>query len=305
MRKILTITLGLSLSSIAAASPPTNEESATPASLPRELPGLENVLLVMDGLVNGSAPHGDAGFDSLRGIGIKTILSVDGAAPDTARAEVRGMRYVHLPIAYGGIDEEQGLRIIRAVRDLPKPIYIHCFHGKHRSPSAAAFAAAGLGRMSNDDAVAFMRKAGTSDRYAKLYRAVQTKQAVDPATIDKASADFPACFKLADYVRQMAALGVFWDELDEAQKAGWSAPADHPDLHAPSLADALVDALNAAAANPVITTKPVDFREMMAQSLESARALAAAVTRDDKQESDARLAALRQSCQACHTKYRD
>ncbi len=111
-----------------------------------EHPGLHNVINFSDQLINGSAPEGDRGFDSLKALGIKTIICVDGATPDAARAEARGMRYVHLPIGYDGIDETEGLKLIRAIRDLPQPIYIHCYHGVHRSPAAAAASSAGLNR---------------------------------------------------------------------------------------------------------------------------------------------------------------
>ena len=300
-----TIGIGLIFLMTAGGRSIALDEPAGATSLPRQLPGLDNVLLVMDGLINGSAPQGDAGFDSLRKLGVKTILSVDGAAPDVVRAEARGIRYVHLPIAYGGIAEDQGLRIIRAIRDLPKPIYIHCFHGTHRSPSAAAFAAVGLGRLSNNEAVAFMHQAGASEKYANLYRAVETGKPVDPAAIEKVAPEFPTCFTLPDFVRRMSAIGTTWEQLEETQRAAWAAPADHPDLHPRSLGEALFAALGDAAGDSLVGTKPADFREMVLRSQEFARALAAALTRGDKSETDKHFASLKHSCQACHTKYRD
>lgn len=68
---------------------------------PIDLPGLHNVMRISDQLINGSSPEGDAGFTSLRSLGIKTILSVDGARPDLVRAKKVGIRYAHLPISYG------------------------------------------------------------------------------------------------------------------------------------------------------------------------------------------------------------
>src|SRR5215510_11511668 len=69
-----------------------------PGGKPVDMPGLHNVIHVADRLFSGGAPEGDAGFDSLKKLGIKTILSVDGARPEVARAKQHGMRYVHLPI---------------------------------------------------------------------------------------------------------------------------------------------------------------------------------------------------------------
>ena len=77
-------------------------------SAPKNFPGLSNVVAFHDGFYSGSAPAGDAGFDSLSSLGIKTILSVDGAMPDVELADKYGMRYVHLPIGYDGFDDEIG-----------------------------------------------------------------------------------------------------------------------------------------------------------------------------------------------------
>lgn len=48
----------------------------------RDLAGLHNVVLFHEGFYSGSAPEGDEGFNTLASIGIKTIISVDGAIPE-------------------------------------------------------------------------------------------------------------------------------------------------------------------------------------------------------------------------------
>lgn len=100
-------------------------------------PGLHNVFRITDKLLSGSVPEGDLGFQTLQKLGVKTIITVDGAKPDVERAKKFSMRYVHLPIGYDGVPADQGLRLAKAVRDLPGLIYMHCHHGKHRSPAAA------------------------------------------------------------------------------------------------------------------------------------------------------------------------
>ena len=74
---------------------------------PRDYPGICNAVTYHDGYVSGSVPEGDAGFDTLAAMGVKTIISVDGAVPEVERATVRGMRYIHLPIGYNGVDEKR------------------------------------------------------------------------------------------------------------------------------------------------------------------------------------------------------
>src|SRR5205814_5083001 len=67
------------------------------AAKPAELPGLHHVFRVDHKLYSGAAPEGDAGLGSLRALGIRTVISVDGARPDVTRAQRFGLRYVHLP----------------------------------------------------------------------------------------------------------------------------------------------------------------------------------------------------------------
>src|SRR5690242_3938505 len=96
-----------------AAAPPGRaaEEPAAPDPARVEAAGLHNVYRITDRLYSGSSPDGDEGFRSLQQLGIKTILSVDGARPDVALAHKYGMRYVHLPIGYDGMPRDQALRI--------------------------------------------------------------------------------------------------------------------------------------------------------------------------------------------------
>src|SRR5688572_19279104 len=69
--------------------------------------GIENLwkLPLADGgvLYSGGQPDGDAGFASLEKLGVKTVISVDGARPEIDVAKSHGMRYVHLPIGYNDV----------------------------------------------------------------------------------------------------------------------------------------------------------------------------------------------------------
>src|SRR5262245_5214765 len=69
---------------------------------PLEVPGLHNVFRVSERVYSGSSPDGDAGFAALEKLGVKTIISVDGAKPDAEAAGRHGLRYVHLPFGYDG-----------------------------------------------------------------------------------------------------------------------------------------------------------------------------------------------------------
>src|SRR5262245_41464410 len=59
---------------------------------PRAFPGLHNVCRVSGKLISGGVPEDDEGFASLHKLGVKTIISVDGARPDVERARRLGFR---------------------------------------------------------------------------------------------------------------------------------------------------------------------------------------------------------------------
>jgi len=94
---------------------------------PVDLPGIHNAVAYHDGFISGSSPDEDAGIDTLAAMGIKTIITVDGAKPDVAKAAARGIRYIHLPFGYNGFDEARKLKLTRATRDAlaQGPVYIH------------------------------------------------------------------------------------------------------------------------------------------------------------------------------------
>src|SRR5687768_16523197 len=75
--------------------------AAIPAFAPVPDQGrLHNGHVVTAKVISGAQPEGEASFRALGELGVKTIISVDGAQPDVAGAKQFGMRYVHLPIGY-------------------------------------------------------------------------------------------------------------------------------------------------------------------------------------------------------------
>lgn len=198
---------------------------------PRDFPGLHNVIRVSEALFSGSVPEGDDGFRSVKNLGILTIVTVDGANPDVDRARNFDLRYVHLPISYDGVPRDQALRIARAVRDLPGPVYLHCHHGKHRSPAAAAAATLCLdGNCSAERALGWLTQAGTAPHYKGLYASVHEFKAVSNADLDQVSAEFPETAEVGRFVETMVDIDTRWDHLRLIRAAEWTSPPKHPDL---------------------------------------------------------------------------
>src|SRR5687768_5858134 len=172
-----------------------------------EVEGLHNVYRLSDRLYSGGGPEDDAGFAALQTLGVKTVVSVDGAAPDAATAGRYGLRYVHVPVGYDGIPREKAWRIAKAARDLPGPVYVHCHHGKHRGPAAAACVLLALDTSyTRDDAAAWLSQAGTDPRYRGLVELPRTLPRPSAADLDALPADFPPVVAVPDLTRLMVAI---------------------------------------------------------------------------------------------------
>jgi hypothetical protein len=290
-----------------SAAHPQLEPPQLSDAKPREYPGLHNVVAFAAGLYSGGVPEGDAGFDSLVGLGIRTILSVDGAQPDLARAAARDLRYVHLPIGYDGMDRTRRLELARAVKELPGPIYLHCHHGKHRSAGAAGAALVTLGVLTPSQARNRMEVSGTSPSYKGLYRCVETATPADDAELQSVSNEFPSAWKTSGLVRAMVEIELAFDRLKLIEKSGWTVPNDHPDLVPAAEAGLLADLLRNLQDDERCRAKPADFMDqMMASAYEAERLEQLLVAGDtDSAAKSGLLAKIHQQCRDCHAQYRD
>jgi protein tyrosine phosphatase (PTP) superfamily phosphohydrolase (DUF442 family) len=273
--------------------------------LPRDHAGLHNVLRVTDKLLSGSSPEGDAGFESLTKLGVRTIITVDGARPDVERARKHGLRYVHLPIGYDGIPREQGLRIARAVRDLPGLVYLHCHHGKHRGPAAAAVVRLCLDdHCRAADAVAFLKEAGTAPHYKGLYAAADLLRPT-PAELDAVSDEFTEVAPVSSLIRMMVELDGRWERLTLARRAGWKAPEHHPDVDPPHEAVQLWELYREAARLPKVKTQPESFRRWLDDGERAAKELADALAAKKTADAARAFEASAKACADCHARHRD
>jgi len=289
-------------SPVAARPDPTRVEAA----------GLHNIFQITDKLYSGSSPESDEGFRSLRKLGVKTIISVDGMRPDVTRARKYGLRYVHLPFGYDGIPREQALRIARAVRDLPGRVYLHCHHGIHRGPAAAAVVHLCLDKKCGiETAVAEMRRAGTDPRYKGLYAAPRTIGRPTAEELDRAPADFPEVAKVAGLVETMVGIDGCWDNLKQVRAAGWKVPPGHPDIDPPHEALQLLEHFREAARLREVRERPQDFRHRLAAAERAAAELEAALRPGKERRQVDRPAAakafhkMNARCVQCHGRYRD
>lgn len=200
--------------------------------------GLPNAIRVRPNLISGGQPTQANGFRSLADLGIKTIISVDGICPDLKSAKKFGMRYIHLPLGYRGISVEKARILGHVLLKLDGPIYIHCHHGKHRSPAATAVACVTAGLMSNNAAVTLLEVAGTSPNYRGLFGAVQDARPVvtsklrqlDPVLPEQANVG-PVVEIMVQMDEDMTQLGSILNGLDQQLPKNAISPlAEHATL---------------------------------------------------------------------------
>ena len=86
---------------------------------------LENLQRVSERIYCGAEPKTDKAFEDLARMGIRTVVSVDGIRPDIESSKLHGMRYVHIPIGYDGVDKKSRGMLTRLVREAEALSLIH------------------------------------------------------------------------------------------------------------------------------------------------------------------------------------
>lgn len=273
---------------------------------------LPNAFRLHERVISGGLPE-EAGMQALRELGVKTIISVDGARPDVELAEKYGLRYVHLPHGYDGIPAERARELAKAVLELEGPIYIHCHHGKHRSPAAAATACIEAGLIPPENGLPYLHAAGTSENYRGLYESVAKAHPLDRALLEALNAEFPAAVEVPPLAQAMVAVEHTHDHLKLIAGNGWRPVPEHPDLEPAHEALLLREHYRELLRTEEVQRKPQDFQQRLRESEDAAAALEEALREFAKSETatdppaavtDA-FTAVSEHCKTCHHQYRD
>jgi protein tyrosine phosphatase (PTP) superfamily phosphohydrolase (DUF442 family) len=312
VRSILATALGFSATatSVFPASPAIANSSATTQSFTNNLipindTRLPNARRVTDKIFCGGQPEGDGGFAKLQSLGVKTIISVDGIKPNIELAHKYGMHYVHLPFGYDSVPQEQGEAIAKAMDEMPGPIYVHCHHGKHRSPAAVAVACVDNGTLSPADAESILKSFGTGDNYKGLWKSARDARRIDPATLAGLKVDFVEIAKIRPLADAMVGIDDSFDLLKLTEKAGWKTPPAYPDLDPAHEALQIEEQLHEIGRSDLIKGKSADFKQKLADAEQAAQALRMALTAPNHELANNSLKRVASSCTACHQKYRD
>ncbi len=284
------------------ASVSNRKETGAPTAsvtMPEKLSadGLENLwaLPLGDGrvLYSGGQPDGETGFQSLQSLGIRTVISVDGARPEVETAKRFGLRYVHLPIGYDRVPAERLQDMVRAVRALPQPIYLHCHHGKHRGPASAVCILRSLNAaITPERGVELLREMGTHPKYAGLYRSVEEELLVT----NSRRAEFAEVSAVSPLADQMVAIDRVWEQLQAA--AMTSGNANDSEVSLKELWTDLAERFRESARlyEQAGSKSTNELRDALS---ETARFM------DDADEVRSNLRLLESRCAVCHAKFRD
>ena len=210
-RSTLVIALVLTLAVCSAAEQDPSGGEGKPAILTSSTP--ENLLQLHRRVLSGAGPVDEGHFADLAARGVTTIISVDGAVPQVETARRHGLKYIHLPLGYDTIDEQQAVALAKAVHVSQGVIYFHCHHGKHRSPVAASVACIGNGYLSVAQAKAVLAKAGTGKQYIGLHHAVADAKRFPQRKLDSLKATFVEVAPVSSLTSQMSEISVLADRL--------------------------------------------------------------------------------------------
>ena len=241
--------------------------------------------------------------------------AVDGKAPEVETAARHGLRYVHLPLHYKGIEDEILGRLVKTFREMPGPFYVHCFHGRHRGPAAAAIGRLVLDGASRETALAEMRQwCGTSNSYPGLYGSIARAELPSVEQSAKLAWDFPSRHRVQALRASMANLARSLDDLTLSEEQGWVRSPAHPDLEPARAVAHMVELLQGLALLEEVRGWDSDQRQWIDNCMDAAEALTQVVATNDFNPRDKSfilrstflsraedaLSRLSDNCIACH-----
>ena len=293
------------------------EERATSNSEQHEAirlsdPRLDNAHRLTPKIIAGAEPAGEAAFQALKDLGVKTVISVDGAKPNVELGAKYGLRYVHLPIGYDGVPVDRGKELAKAFDELEGPIYVHCHHGKHRAPAAAAVACVVGGLFTNDEALAAMKEFGTGENYIGLWAAAKSAKLAQPGELKKLNVTFHSVSPIPPLAEAMVHIDDVIEHLNDSKSAGWKHPANNPDIDPAHEALRLREIFTEIARTDDFIHRPADFKKWMQKSSDDAAKLETLLrqfkdiaTPAKSTDIDQAYIGLQNNCKSCHKPYRN
>jgi hypothetical protein len=208
-------------------------------------------------------------------------------------------------MTYSSLPKETLIGLVRATRELPGPIYVHCHHGKHRGPAAAVALWRCLDKHATaDQAVAAMKVIGTADRYQGLYDSVRNISLPSPAELNSAKSDLPELSHVPPLAKTMAEIDRMWDKVASSSADRSSTTLSMQLTTAYDIAEQFREA---ARLGDVSEEMQPGFRDIVDDIEKFAETIKGQVRNPGKDNPDRQTAAakVKQRCDECHAKFRD
>jgi protein tyrosine phosphatase (PTP) superfamily phosphohydrolase (DUF442 family) len=306
MNELLLSSLAIFSLALSLCAAETRSVATNAVAQPLPSTHVHNLFRATTNVFSGNSPDSDAGFAEIAKLGVKTIISVDGAKPDAEAARKYGMRYIHLPIGYDGVPSNRIVELVKAAQTVSGPIYVHCHHGKHRGPAAVAVMCEATAGWTTNQAVTWLKEAGTATDYGGLYKSAMEFRPPEAAALAKII-ELPEAAKTSSLVDAMVAIDEEMERLKSAQKNAWKGILNQPDVVPAHTATILWEHFKEMARTDDTAKRPEDYRTKLAAS-EKAADQFRALLRDSKADPAARDTAFKslgQTCAACHKPYRN
>jgi protein tyrosine phosphatase (PTP) superfamily phosphohydrolase (DUF442 family) len=303
--------LGALLAPLALAEdkvpPEAKPAEAKPKTVGKDVGHMHNVHQVTPKFIRGSQPDAESDFAELAKMGVKVVVSVDGAKPDIESAHKHGMRYVHVPMGYDGPSRAQEVLLYKAFTTLEGPFYVHCHHGKHRGPAACAIGLMGVEGWNPAQIVEELGRAGTAKKYEGLYAFPAAFKTPTPEELAACPAEIPEVAPVPGFVDAMVHIDATWVRLGQVRATGWKSPPDHPDVSPKHEATIYAEHFRELARLDDVTKAHESMLKHARDSEEGAWELAKIleVSPVDAAKADAAYTRIERSCTDCHKQFRD
>ncbi|MEL6105462.1 MAG: hypothetical protein AAFU85_05485 [Planctomycetota bacterium] len=314
---VLTLFFSVAWCSLSAPDAGADEPPASASEYlhPRRLVSefLPNLVQVHPRVLSGGLPADAKAFVELVDRKVRVIVSVDGAKPDVDIARAHGLRYIHLPIGYGGIHPARVMELAKVVHDYDDVIYIHCHHGKHRAAAAAAVACIASGRVEPDQAVEVLDVAGTDKVYQGLFRVVRQTQRVPDSELEALVVDYREIADVPPMAEAMATIEQTFVRVERLATDRQSLATEVSLMEARQDVRLLRQQLSELLRTQDMSEHAPGFRKRLHSSVSSVEKLEAMMV-DEEAGDDSTLPRTRllkqvqrisQSCVDCHTRHRD
>ncbi len=260
----------------------------------------EQFLSLTPNIHSGSSPN-HSQLLVLAEMGIQTIISVDGPPPPEKYSHLEQINYIHIPVGYSTITDQQLSDIISAIRlsqELKTGVYIHCHHGKHRAPVAISAALRSMNMIDLETSLDHVKKSGLADRYKGLKQAIHDavpgKSLPSPRKLRKA-------YPPEDIIENMSHIDKLFKKLKSANKQNWPVTPDSNHEEIALLLEEKIRELKRIQHDYIHE----EFETLRLHSETSSKKLTLALQAKDYTAAQKNIQALSTSCKSCHAEFRD